>query len=287
MGCSQPGEMKRLVEIAPPDIAALTQISLQHTAHFQGGTQEIAFEKGAIFSQEKTEMGFINHENPHLDALLHRGVCPKTTFSIFDSQATYYLDIGEEASTIYFKGQALAKIKVKFLLKPFYHNFLCAFAIAHYLSVDVLSMVEAANTLTPPPMRYEIIEKEGMTFINDAYNANPDSMKASLESLKNYRVKGKKIAVLSEMDDLGNFSEEAHSEIGKVALNHVDCLLLIGNRIEFVKEMWKKAGKMCYYFSEKKMLLEHLKKISEKGDVILLKGARVYALEELLDHFKS
>lgn len=164
-------------------------------------------------------------------------------------------------------------------------NFLAALSLAHTFEVPWCTIQEAVSDIKLPPMRFERIDKQGILFINDAYNANPDAMKAAFESLPKPEPGGKIIAVIGEMDALGTYSEKGHIEVAEKALLFVDYLLCLGSRCEGMAQVWQEAQKPVELFKTRSALEESLKRVVKPGDVVLLKGARAHSLEQILDLF--
>jgi len=286
MGMCRPGEIATLISIAPPDIALLTTVAIQHASHFPNGLQGISQEKATLFSHPKTSLGILHREIPHFEDVVKTGVCPKMTFSLVEKNADYFLEFLSAAQVSITHGRETAILPFTLPAKVFAHNLLAACIIARSLDVPWSNIAEAVWDLKLPSMRFERVEKQGILFINDAYNANPDSMKAALENLPPPpSTTGKRIAVLGEMNALGQYSDAGHTLIAKTAMPCVDLLLCIGSRAKIMVDIWEQEKKEVYFFEEKEALIEALKKIAQKGDVVLLKGARSYCLDKILDHF--
>lgn len=275
MGMSEPGNIQNLLSIAPPDIAALTTVALQHVSHFPDGLEGICREKASIFAHPKTRLGIVNKEIPYC---VESYACKKKSFSIAQREADYFLELIPKGVLVHPRGEPFFEIEMHLPLKVHYQNFLAAVAIARALDVPWDCIKEVAPLLKLPPMRFERVEKEGIVFINDAYNANPDSMKAALTALPEPAAGGKKIAVLGDMNALGGFSEKGHAEVVEIALQSVDILLCLGHRFQNAQ------GIEC--FESRSELEKRLKELAEPGDVVLLKGARVHALEQILHRFE-
>jgi UDP-N-acetylmuramoyl-tripeptide--D-alanyl-D-alanine ligase len=137
-------------------------------------------------------------------------------------------------------------------------------------------------------MRMEVIPlKEGEILINDAYNANPSSMELALETLVEAKGKGRAIAVLGDMLELGNFAKEAHEQIGKkVSELSIDFLLAMGEKAPVVIESAIRHG----FPMEKVRIVENyseaislLWQMIQKGDWILIKGSRGMAMEKIVE----
>lgn len=285
MGMSNKGDLDKLISIAPPDIAILTNVSIQHAINFSDGLAGISQEKAAIFSSTKTEIGFLPKDLFHFEEINNIGCCKKRTFSINEKQADYHIIRKENKIEVFENQQSVCEIDNVLPVWEHYNNLLVAMATARYLNICWRDIKMAAQNVTLPPMRFEKIKKNNVLFVNDAYNANPDSMKAALESLPQPENKGKTIAVLSEMDALGMYTEAGHAMVAEVALQHADVLLCIGSRCETMRKIWKEKKKSVELFQSREELVEALQNEIEPGDVVLLKGARSYALNEILNDF--
>lgn len=280
MGMTEPGNIANLVSIAPPDIALITTVSLQHANAFPKGLEAIAQEKADIFSHKKTEIALFHHDMPYASIARNQGGAIKKTFSLNSVEADYFLD--KERGVVR-EGEIIYQMPLSFPLKAYYHNFLAALALARTLGLSPNQIKERIALLLAPPARFERVEKGGVVFINDAYNANPEAMIAAFEALPPPKVGGKKIAVLSEMNALGRFAEEEHLRVGSVALQYIDHLLCIGPSCLVMHSLWK--NKPFEFFEDKEQLRVRIKALASSGDVVLLKGARAYALDEILVDF--
>ncbi|NGX57915.1 MAG: UDP-N-acetylmuramoyl-tripeptide--D-alanyl-D-alanine ligase [Chlamydiae bacterium] len=254
MGMSFPGEIQRLTEIAPPDIVVITAISLVHAMNFDS-LEEIARAKGEVLKHPKTVLGIIPEDEK---TLLKIGSCRKQTFSADD------LDINH-------------------LPKHHLNNAAAAIAVCRHLGLSEEEIQQRIPLLKIPKGRGTSVEKKGVLFINDAYNASPKSMKAALESMP--ASKGKRVAVLGEMLELGKFSEEAHMEVGAFALDHLDHLFCYGIHSDAMVKVWKEKGRSVQFLMKKNELLSALRKAIEPGDVVLLKGSNSCRLWEILEEF--
>ena len=132
--------------------------------------------------------------------------------------------------------------------------------------------------------RVDITEKNGITIINDAYNASLESIKASLKYLQTFK-NNRKIAILGDILELGNYSEDLHRKVGmEVVKEGVDILICYGKASKYIVEQAKKEGmkeKNIYYFSEKEEILELLKKEIKRGDVLLFKASNAMKFFDL------
>lgn len=144
-------------------------------------------------------------------------------------------------------------------------------------------IVAKALTLKSYPMRFEIIQKEGVTFVKDCYNANPESMHAALINLPKPEKNGRVWAVLGSMRPLGKFSEKCHLELASLALSTLDQLLCIGDECKSMIALFERSGKKAEIFSHLSTLKIAFKSNIRKGDVVLVKGSNDHALWKLFE----
>lgn len=138
-------------------------------------------------------------------------------------------------------------------------------------------------------MRMQVISHRGVTFLNDAYNANPNSMAAALRTLKSVACSGKKVAVLGDMLELGEISASAHYDVGALAADvPVDYLFLFGEYAEDIARGAKEAGMLSEDIAIGKShatLGAMLTDTVTAGDTVLVKASRCMALERILDEY--
>ncbi len=165
-------------------------------------------------------------------------------------------------------------------------NALAAIAIGRILGLDDREIQLGLDTFTPSKMRMNILKtSRGITVLNDAYNANPTSMKAALQVLAKYT--DRKIAILGDMLELGEFAGSAHYELGSlVAQNRIDLLLIKGDYREVVARGAKDSGfkvENIFTYSTNREISEHLITIAQPGDIVLVKGSRGMVMEEIVN----
>jgi UDP-N-acetylmuramoyl-tripeptide--D-alanyl-D-alanine ligase len=126
-------------------------------------------------------------------------------------------------------------------------------------------------------------------FLDDSYNANPDSMKAALRTLFELDAEGQRIAVLGEMRELGDESERGHREVGETAAAlNVDHLIAIGNIAATIAEAAKRAGlDKSSTVASTAEAAELLAKLVGPGDLVLIKGSRLAHTEQVIDAFRN
>jgi UDP-N-acetylmuramyl pentapeptide synthase len=166
-------------------------------------------------------------------------------------------------------------------------NALLAIAVGRVFG---LSLEDCAAGLAAAPLtkaRLQIREIHGVRFIDDTYNANPDSMKAALRTLVELDADGKRIAVLGEMKELGSESELAHREVGETAaMFGIDRLITIGDMAESIARAARASGlKDTTAVRSTSEAAELLGQIAKPGDLILVKGSRSARTEQVIEAF--
>jgi UDP-N-acetylmuramoyl-tripeptide--D-alanyl-D-alanine ligase len=277
MGMSQPREMDRLVSIAPPDVVLLNRIALAHVLYFPDGLRGIAAAKAEILSHPKTTLAFLHAQTCQFDEVMHAGTCEKLIFGAGD----YLLHQSEgNIYQIEERGQLSPSFTLPFQATHLVENFLGAAAVARRLGLSWEKILERAQHLTVFEKRFERIEREGVVYINDSYNANPESMRAALTNLPSGK---RRIGVLGAMRELGAYTESSHREIAQFALDYIDELFCCGQECLPMVEVFAGAGKSVALFRDVNILRSHLAHIVQPGDVVLLKGSNSVGLWRLLD----
>ncbi len=297
MGISQKGEMERLCNIARPTVALITNIGSAHLEGL-GSLEGVAEEKSVLFQYIKDcGAGIINRDDPFLkpweDVLSNRW-----TFSVNQSHleaditASHVIQKKEGTAFLLHQNRTKDVIDVNLPL-PGRHqvsNALAAAAAASSLGLELESIEKGLSRFKPLPQRAEIIKTKGITILFDAYNANPDSVKTALELLSLHaQEKGQKIALFGEMLELGDFSESAHYEIGKLAASHgVSRLIALGKSATIIAEGARASGfpaDAILSHQEITVIGTALIKMLRPGDTLLIKGSRGSKLERLLPLF--
>lgn len=163
------------------------------------------------------------------------------------------------------------------------YNALCAFAVGYFLDIDPQLSAQALSNYVPAGMRQKLVKIGDIISIEDCYNASPDSMKAALSTLKSISA-NKKIAVLADMLELGDYSFEAHSSVGALAgEKKIDYLLAYGEHAKAYVSSAKQNGlENAFHFDSKQALCDKLLELSQSGDAVLFKGSRGMKLEEVI-----
>ena len=290
MGMNHFGEISLLTSIAKPNICIITNIGTSHIGNL-GSRENILKAKLEILEGSKKQAVIINNDND----LLHKWYGEnKENYNI----KTYGL---EENSDVMAKDIALDEQSSKFTCdingqkeritvpvggEHFVLNSLCAITVGEVLEIETDKIKAGIERFELTKKRMDIIElQNGVKIINDAYNASLESMKASLKVLSEFK-KNRKIAVLGDMFELGDFAKELHKKVGEeVVKNKIDILIASGESSEYMVEKAKKGlgEENVYYLENKEDIESLLQKIVKSGDVILFKasnGMRYYKIAE-------
>lgn len=281
MAMSQPGEIRRLVEIAPPDFAIITKIGRTHTEFFPDGIEGVARAKGEILESPRLRFAVVGEEALQFPGIQERTECEIVSFGA--ESAEYTIQREGEHSVVFERGIPSPLFALPFRAEHLCFNFLAAVALCRTLGFEWSELVQVAPFLRTAPRRFETIVKEGITFINDCYNASAESTVAALKNLPKPQGLGKTVFVFGEMRELGGLSEQSHREVGVVAADAVDRLLCLGAACAPAMQEVSAKGKEVALFEDLESLKKSLFQMTTKGDVVLIKGANSHQMWRLLD----
>ena len=289
IGMNHPGEIAELSKIAAPDAAIITNIGVAHI-EFMGSREEIAKEKGTLAEAVGPQGTVIlNADDPFSKPIAAR-TRAKVIFTGTTGGTVRAIEIRQSADGSEFtilEGAHRCRAQLPIAGLHMVQNALLAVAAGRAFG---LSIEESAAGLASAPLtkaRLQIKEIGGVRFLDDSYNANPDSMKAALRTLVELDTEGKRIAVLGEMRELGRESEHGHREVGEIAATlGVDQLITIGDVAEFIAQGARTAGldKISSVRSTREAA-KLLGEIAGPGDLILIKGSRAARTEEVIEQF--
>ena len=282
MGMSEPGDISRLLQIAQPEVAVVIKVALAHAAYFPGGLEEIAKGKAEIFSSSKLRKAVFFQALTEYPCFAN-APGERVVFSLDDRGADYFLSPLEGRYVLDERGVRAYQFDLPFNEPHLLHNFLAAASTARQMKLEWDEINARIPFLKLPSMRFERFEKDGVAFINDAYNANPESMRAAFVSLPAAKEGGKRIGVLGTMSPLGTFSDTAHREIGRLAREYFDLLLVFGFEALPLFESFQEVKKPAEFFTDLKGVAERLQALMSPGDVVLVKGSRSMKMEKLFE----
>jgi UDP-N-acetylmuramoyl-tripeptide--D-alanyl-D-alanine ligase len=292
------GDIKYLCRIAPPDIAVITNIGTAHIG-LLGSREAIAEAKSEILGdwglaaegqRDYAKFAILPADDDFFAYLLERAKANVVTFGFSPNARVRALDcqVDWDGTTLSATdGKQTVTLKLPVLGEHNARNALAALAVAKVLGIDWGIATEALEKFQPPKMRLQRqwLDPPGCWVINDAYNANPDSVKAALKTLKALPAK-RKVAVLGEMLELGEFHQQGHREVGQVAAETVDLLIVVGENAFGIAEGAQSSGmpnERIIRFETLEAAKEKWRDFLQSEDLVLLKASRAIGLERLLE----
>lgn len=289
MGASIRGDIRRLCDIAVPDLGVITNIGMGHIEGF-GSIEGVRSTKLELF--EAVKKIALNCDDSFLMAGAEEGRAagpgPEVVTFGIENDADVYADeitLEERRSlfTLRFRNGRSTRIELPVPGRFNIYNALAAASVCDALAIPPAEMAEGIRSFTGIPMRLELKELRGATVISDVYNANPVSMEEAVKELVRIK-KTRAIAVLGDMLELGPYAEEAHRKLGSwMAEIPVDIFIAVGPLMEKAAEAFSARGGMVIptdnVTEARRVLLDTVR----EGDTVLVKGSRGTSMERVLE----
>ncbi len=293
MGMNASGEIRRLCEIAVPSHGVITNIGSAHVGKL-GGYDAVRDAKLEIL--KGLNVVVVNADNDRLMQGLEGrkdfdgGII---TFAVNNEAHVMAKNVRttEKGSNFILeikdKGSASVNLKVLGLFNVY--NALAASAVTYSLGMSIDEIKAALGAYSGFPMRFEVIEKNGITVINDSYNANPSSIKESVMELIRLGTEGRVVAILGDMRELDEFSEKEHRAIGRmISETGVDVFVAVGEMMNMAAEestsgKGGKAAPEVVTFKDANSAKDNIMDILKPGDTVLIKGSRSMTMEKIIE----
>ena len=274
MGMNHLGEIRVLSKIGRPDICLITNIGDAHIENL-GSREGILKAKSEIFEGMKQGGTVIlNGDDPLLAALPKVPHAKKTIYCSMNDVCNIK-HMGLPGTTCEIYG---TPVKVPLPGAHMIMNAIMAFAVGRELGVTPQQIAEGIKAFKPPGHRMAITEANGMTVVNDAYNASPSSMKAAIDIM--CEIEGRKVCILGDMLELGDFAQALHEEVGDyAAAKKMDLLIAIGPLSKHMRR--------AVYFETKEAFLAKWHQYLKQGDTVLIKASRGMALESIAEEISK
>lgn len=311
MGMSEEGEMKRLSSIAKPETVIMTNIGVSHIGQL-GSKENIRKEKLNIINEMKEgDCLYLNNEDILLKEIGKQEniELSKETRTILSKIKCCYYGMNESADA-FAKNITTKQLNTQFtycdkdqeeeivLSVLGIHNVgnaMAALMVAKQYGIEPKVAKEGLKAYAPIAMRGQIYEDNGITIIDDTYNASPDSIKSGIHSLMQVEPLTRRIAVLADVLELGAVSYDCHYEVGEYVKNmqengkKVDVLLTIGKEAKAIaKGAQSKTSEMIIeQFEDNESAIRYLKDNIKVGDGIFIKGSRGMHLENVVNAIKE
>ncbi len=277
LGANAPGEIGYLSNIAQPDIAVITNTYQAHLEGF-GSLENIIREKADISAGLKDGGRLIiNEQMGELKKYLQTQSKAFETFEINGVSFNGVVKIGDDEFELEIIGRANLE------------NAAAAWVVVKDFGISAKQFEQRMKSFVGVDMRFEIFESEGITVINDCYNANPASMLAGLEVLVDISQSKcrRAVFVCGDMFELGSESEKLHEELGReIAQSGIEVLLAVGTMVKNTAETAMEMGVECYCFDSAVKLADDIFKYVQDEDVVLIKGSRGVGLEVVTGKFR-
>ena len=287
MGMDGAGQISVLTKCAKPDCAIITNVGVSHIENLGSREGILQAKLEILHGLNKGATLFLNGDNDLLSTvktddykIVFFGIENKSC----DVLAEEIKEIGLSTEFVAVKGDIKQKITIPTVGVHNVYDALTAFAVGLEYGVSPKNIAEGLKNYVPSGMRQRIREVNGITVVEDCYNASPDSQKAGINSLCKI-AKGRKIAVLGDMLELGSYSETAHRNVGEyVAESKVDMLYTYGGESKYMADSAEKSGmNNVFAFTDKTELAKALLSEIQKGDTLLFKASRGMKLEEVFE----
>lgn len=292
LGTNGPGEIPFLASLVQPHVGVVLNVAPAHLEKLID-LSTISREKWSLIQFSKK--GVFNLDDPYLADLAGDSNKELISFAIERNaqiKATHIIYKENECMQfqLHIRGKSKGTIEIPFQGRHYVSNFLAVLAVVDYLGVDVDLIKKVCSDIKLPEMRWEVKRKGHIILINDAYNANPQSMAASLESFKQMKIKERRFFVCGDMLELGPETEIYHRELGlSLKRFNIDCLITMGQHAEIVAKACLEDGVLnqVLVMHEKDQIIQYLKNEVHAGDAVLVKGSRLSGLEAVVDAFNQ
>ena len=285
MGMNHLQEMSRLSMIARPDIACITNVGTAHIGEL-GSRENILKAKLEITDGMKEGSTLIiNQDNDMLQTveLPHLNVVRVGKGKEASIQVSHIV-LEETKSSFEVEYQGKKEIiEVPVQGEHNISNALIAIAVGIALNISLEDIKKGIQEFKLTKNRMDILEKNHKTVIDGTYNASVDSMKSSIDVLANY--KKRKVAILADMLELGDYSQQLHEEVGSyVASKGIDILVCVGKEAKYIYQKARESMKDVYYFESNQEVIDRLDELLKEDDVILVKGSHSMNLKEVVEN---
>jgi len=292
MGMSGFNEIEYLVNIVNPQIGIISNIGYSHVEHL-GSRDGIFKAKMEITTNfDENSLLIVNGDDDCLKTLKEKHLVYKLKTFGFEKDNNIYCESFEmDEDNINFIAVIDGKREEFFIPTVGKHNIynaMAAILVGINLNMTLEEIKDGLKNFQCTKNRLDIIKSNNLTIIDSVYNASIDSMTAALNILGRY--KSRRVAILGDMFEMGEFAEFGHRQVGKSALNNVDILISIGKDSEFIVKELKENNMNpdnLYHFETKEEAIEKLDDIIKENDTILVKASRGMHLEKVVEHLNK
>ncbi len=293
MGARGMGHIRELCATARPEVGVVTNIGVAHLRFFRTRDNLARAKAELLESLPRSGRAVINGDDDYAGLLREKSPCPVMSFGYSSRCEVRARDeevdeAGRAVFTLSVRGGGGTRVRLPLPGRHNVYNALAAAAVGKIMGVDMAGIVEGLQDAETTGWRMEMITRpDEITIINDAYNANPVSMRSALMALGDISRDRRAIAVLGDMGELGPVSEKAHEELGRMAVEYgTDILITVGRKTRRTAQAACEQGLprgSVFATDGVDKAAEILRAIIEPGDVVLIKGSRFLGLERLVE----
>ena len=293
MGMRGLKQIDYLAKIAEPTVGVITNIGPQHI-ELLGSLENIARAKAELIENLPAgSLAVLPADSPFLPMLKGKAPCRSVTFGLA-SDADYRVENvrTDDPYFLYFDlhydGKVHRRIALPMIGAHNAINAAAALAVAHQLGIQIADAHWYLEEAQLPGARMRVIKTENLTIIDDCYNAGPDSMRAALETLRDFPGDGRRVAVLGAMRELGNYSDDEHRKIGELAGEICDFVVGVGAETQPMMETLRESRHQLFGWSPDAQAATSVVSAKlQRGDVVLVKGSRSVGLEVVVEELKN
>ncbi|MEO8595064.1 MAG: UDP-N-acetylmuramoyl-tripeptide--D-alanyl-D-alanine ligase [Candidatus Solibacter sp.] len=286
MGMNHAGEIRRLAEMARPEVGVVTNVGYAHLEFFDSIEGIAAAKRELIEGLPQDGVAVLNADDARVAAFA--GVHPgrSVTFGFAEGADVRAEDVEYGAAGAKFRAAGV-QFESALIGRHGVMNLLAAIAVAREFGVSAAHLREAVAGFTAGNMRGQRSEYKGIVIWNDCYNSNPEAAQSMLDVLRETPAV-RRIAVLGEMLELGSASEELHRRVGRYAASRgVDLLIGVRGAARAMADAAAQDGMAAEFFEDAADAGERVKEVARAGDAVLFKGSRGVKVERALERFKG
>ena len=294
IGMNHPGEIAPLAALVKPDCAIITNIGTAHIEYMQ--TREaIALEKGDLAEAVPSGGSVILCSDDDMTGAIASRCHGKVVLTGLKSGNLTATDILHTTSGTAFQvvarsGDHTTTVQASIPIQGLHmvQNALMALAAGLELGVPLEAGVKALARTEPAGGRLKQRAHKGVSYLDDTYNANPDSMEAALSTLRSTPCTGRRIAVLGKMGELGGYASEGYSRVGCATAKYADVLVTVGAEARQISETARKSGfSRIHEVEDTSAAARIIDQLARPGDLVLVKGSRSARMETLFQKLQS
>ena len=299
VGVGHPGDMRRTASWLKTDVVIITAIgeTPSHIEFFSSRKNLIEEKSKLIKTLKKDGLLILNFDDDDVLQMKNKTKNLTMTYGfkegadVLGSQESIFYNEKDEPEGVIFradtKGGSLPVVIEKVFGRNHVYASLASIALALGLKLNVINAIDRLKNYDVPPGRMRLLRGiDDSLIVDDTYNSSPFACKSALETIRQVKCTGRKMAVLGDMLELGKHTIEAHKNIGKIAKGDVDVLVVVGPRAKLIKEGAMEGGmseKNIFEFLNSIEAGEFMKTFVQKGDLVLVKGSQGMRMERVVE----